>query len=319
MVLELIEPRISKGVVEGLRMKVPIPNAFTVNQLRSSKAFFPFCASLGIDENGIASFSLFPQDLQTIEHLIMKYFKDICIAFSLEGYGGENMPTRTVEFAQIQEIKYRKILDDLIMFKKDELKRFLYELSHFNFHLFDSNKEISEEQAKDIERLHTEYDKGNSKIVLLKSLEFSDHFIDSHDDCYLIAESRNIEFLKDIFAQALQIFCGSFIHKKIRKKYDIASVSEEIFNLVLPVGEDVTILEQNTELDGETVKIYYSKRFYDFHTPINQYRLAGRIDYNYKIREWNHVLCKSKPKQRKISGVEKLRNLIGRNIPGRKK
>jgi hypothetical protein len=269
-------------------MKIDYPNAFSMN--RHSGNFFPFCAAPKRWDN-IYTFNIYPININDLIDLIKVYAQPIAVIFDVDhsrlSDDGEAFLTLT-EVASHFSIEHDSFGSDIVSVAKEKLDSLIPELesyNHYNLHLLDLAQIPSEEEM--IEYYFAYYD-HKLETPLLKQLNCATLYLDSHDDCYLYIETRELDFLKAILARAIQIYIGTIICEEYQIDPDVEELPSELLEMLWPLDAAFTILREDTLIYHDRIQIAYSDQKYDFQQD-QEYQITGYIEYHLDKKKYSLI------------------------------
>lgn len=245
-------------------MKIPVDNAFKINQLSGS--FFPFSVKVTENEKGVR-ISICAQRVKDVCDLIEKYAKNNLVLFGVDQTSvideKTNTPVSLVELATRENIHFTIIDNETILFPKDQLLPLLSTFDHYSLELFDLDKNWNETQLirQVLEFKSHDWENNNP---LLPKLTGSTLFIDSHDDCYLTLEANSHQIAKELFIRTLLFFSGTFFEKKCGSLITFPDFPKELLNFFWKEHFGLTILEPAAEVTNGCINIGVSQKPYNF-------------------------------------------------------
>lgn len=267
----------------------PLPNGFTINRLglNGGSVPFPFTLSCSQAAPGIYTLSLTPLRVIDMCDLLGRY--QAVVVYGVDGSfpfdHATSVPLTLDKVASDRAaIDHRTVDAHTLIVTADALYDLLDWVPHYNLHAFDWQAD------------QTEYD------LITNVLETSDHdlhragpvlprlikarlFLDSHDDCYLSLESRDLPLLKAVFGRALRIYAGTVLAQDIQFEGEIAEVPETVVDRAWPEDSALTMLRRETIVAGSKVRIPASTREFDFRHD-QPYPPAFLIEYDFVSGNW---------------------------------
>jgi hypothetical protein len=268
-------------------MKIPYPNAFTINGLGMGGRFFPFSVSAQQHESGVATMDICALRIEDIGEVVGKYADNICIVYDVDTQTFTNSEGHWLDFRETIEklgINCRFYGGKVISVMRPRFDELVHNIGHFNFHMFDLPSEPDDETMT---RLHAFATYCDFEEPILNKLEDSRLFLDSHDNCYLYIEARDLSFLKNVFARTLAIYCGTAAKKFLRAPIEnVPDLLDPFINSIFPLNFAITILRRNTRVRRGRVKIGFSPEKWKLGSE-GEYEPTGQIECDFGRLEWS--------------------------------
>jgi hypothetical protein len=259
-------------------MTLPYPNAFSMHRLANLE-FFPFGASLQQPAAEIYSLSIFPQDLYTISDVIAEYAQALGVLFDVN----HDPPSYLHEIADEQGVPVYSCDAESLTLEMPYLHKFLSDFCHYNFRLFDLPRQIDNTTPiEEVRKVHAH----NTPQAQLSELAFSSLFVESHDDCYVFIEARQLSLLKAIFRRTLHLYVYTILYEEIDKFIAIQPIPEGLADTLLPLDSAFTTLRDMVSLTKTTITMLYSEKEFDFKKP-QECHITGYLAYDFVEKFWN--------------------------------
>jgi hypothetical protein len=246
-------------------MKIPTDNAFKINRLVGS--FFPFSVKVAQKEE-VTCFFICAQRVIDLCDLIQKYAKSHLVLFGIgqtsvfDKKTGQLIPLE--ELAEAAHIQFSAVDSETIVLPKEKLLPLLMTFDHYEFTLFDIDRDWEESQVIKQVLDYREYD-WQSQNAFLNRIPASTLFLTSHDDCYLNVESYNPMIAQDIFIRTLQTYAGTIFERNQCGDFlEISDFPKDMLDLFWKDDFGLTILKQNTEMIDTLLKIGLSLKPFSF-------------------------------------------------------
>jgi hypothetical protein len=261
-------------------MRVPFPNAFTYNKLGFFRAF-PFGVAVREVRPGIAAMDLFPQRLRDIGDLITDHVQQWVLVFDVDLYDDQRLGLHFRE----RGLTYVEHERTAVAIQREGVQTLLETLEHFNFHCVDLPEPGNDEVVRGVLRNYE--DSRRAKVARNSFLELSPSskvYVDSHDDCYLLVETKDIRLQQKLFARALQI-CFGVLLKKNKLDPVVSDVPQSLAGSLCTVNSALTLLWSKARYDGIQIQVDFSREEYSFRTK-KKYPVHGSVCYMPSSGTW---------------------------------
>jgi hypothetical protein len=269
-----------------MELKTPIPNAFTINRLAGlgGSIPFPFGAKAYREREGVCALSLHTQAVVDLSDLFQD-FETIAV-FDVSHYTYDQETNREIPLAnmvEIEKVECRNVDQDTVLIKGSALGELLMDFGHYDLHILDMPKDPPDDLVVVSVLKYHEYQRGET--YLLQELPDSRVFLDSHDDCYLYLESRDLRFLKKAFSRMLQIYVGTVLFEEVGFEGEITEVPKNVLEFLWPEGSGMTILRDRANIKGTQLRIGVSQQGFSFGEK-REYPISLFIEYDASVGEW---------------------------------
>ncbi len=158
--------------------------------------------------SGVHQLDLIPQRVGGISDLLVQYAQPVLVIFGVSytpWERPERAPAGLAALAHVAGVPcHAHPQADIIAIAKEDLQRFLDGFFHWNFHCWDAPRHPPlPVLAKQAEVMGNIMRRGKS-FIGLHLLERAHLFVDSHDDCDLTLEARDLALVQAVFAGALE-------------------------------------------------------------------------------------------------------------------
>jgi hypothetical protein len=192
----------------------PRPNAFTINRIGSDtgSVAFPLAPTCRQPTPGVYTFSLCPLRVVVMCDLLGRYQEVVVYGVDTVDYDRETGRLLTLDRAAAQRgIGHRTVDAETLILTTGALSDLAGWLQHCNPHAFDWRADQTEHDliANVLETREPDLYRAGPVLPRITKASF---FLDSHDDCFLLLESRDLALLQAVFGRALRIYVGSVRH-----------------------------------------------------------------------------------------------------------
>ncbi len=271
--------------VEDRGLRTPYPNSLTINQLGLRGSPFPLSATFRQDVDGVFHISLFPLSVQEIADLLLNRVQDTCAVFDvdLHSYCGSHQHSLE-EVLEELEVSHDRLRPNCVTLSKSGLEKLIGEVGHYNFHMIDLPTGLGADDIAEMRPILKDHDQ---REAMLPKVHGSRVFLDTHDDCYLYVESRDVDLLYGVFARLMQIYFGTLILRDRGSRPVISNVPLDEVSDILPAGSSFTALRENFRFYANRLMIAYSDVELEF-TKKKEYPPVGVVEYDVYEGVWSH-------------------------------
>jgi hypothetical protein len=271
-----------------MTLKTRVPNAFTINRLvgPGGPMPFPFGARAYGKTRGVYALYLHAQAVIDLSDLLQDF--EMIAVFDVSHHTYDEETNREIPLAKTavaEEVESRVVDLDTILIPGSALTELLLEFAHYNLHILDMPKDPSDDSVVVSVLKYHEY-KWSETDRLLHRLPDSRVFLDSHDDCYLYLESRDLRFLKKAFSRMLQIYVGTVLFEESEFKGEITEVPTNVLEALWPENTGLTTFRDRASIEGPKLRIGFSQREFSFREN-REYPISLFIEYDVSVGEWH--------------------------------
>jgi hypothetical protein len=270
-----------------MELKTRIPNAFTINRLMGPDGSmpFPFSAKAYSEIEGVCALSLHAQAVVDLSDLFQDFETIAVFDVSHHTYDLEtNREMPLANTVNVEKVECRTVDVDTVLIQGSALSELLVDFSHYNLHILDMPKDPPDDLVIVSVLKCQEYQWGETDRLLYE-LPDSRVFLDSHDDCYLYLESRDLRLLKKAFSRMLQIYVGTVLFEESGFEGEITEVPKKVLELLWPEDSGLTIFRDRASIEGTKLRIGASQREFSFQEN-REYPIALFIEYDASLGEW---------------------------------
>ena len=196
---------------------------------------------------------------------------------------------RLREFVERMNIESNSLDVDLIVIPAYNLRQLLSGIHHYNLSMFDVPKDYSEKMIlSDAEKEKALESQGLWDDGMLAKLSGAKIYFQSLDDCYLHLQSYDLEFPKDVFKRALQIYVGTVLRNKTRG--EIEEIPKAIIDALWQENSGINIERGKTTLKKQILKIGVATMEYAFEYALKkgeQSPISMVVVYDYANGRWD--------------------------------
>jgi hypothetical protein len=266
-------------------MKVPFPNAFTINTMGFG-APFPVSVSCHQSSTGAYGMGVVAQRLKDLHDLLAwpHAVATFGVGHSLSDQATSRLPTLR-EAALDLEIDCHVIDDETVVFLGEDFVRLIDGLGHYSLCAFDVPEGHTDSDV--IINVLTCDDHNWAKNDLpLPHISGATFYLDSHDDCYLHLEAYDLDFLKSVFVRTLQIFVGTVLFASLDVDIEIADIPWEFLDHVWPMDSALTIMWNETYVAEQQLVMGISPEDFRLSRMYDEYPVNSWIGYDFSTGEW---------------------------------
>lgn len=184
---------------------------------------------------------------------------DTFLVFNVDANEYDSFKPVTLKTLAENYSNYLKIFDEeTLLINKENLIQLLSEISHYNFCLIDTEKEIDIDKVIQIIDLA---DKWN-ELNITKEVD-ANMFLSSHDDCYLYLETTDENLALKLIELQIKILVATTTDCSINElKFNPKElITKNEFSIIIPQNSTKTDEQTNWEiLEGTLKEFVYSKQ-----------------------------------------------------------
>ena len=271
-----------------MRFNTPFPNAFTINKFGFSGRCFPLGLSCCRMPLGVYSINYHTLRVMDICDLLRPYGTLAVLSVEGTSWSDSHHTLRLGEFVERTNIESNALDADLIVIPANNLRQLLSGIDHYNLSMFDVPKDHPEKMIlSNAEKEKAQESQGLWDDELLAELSGAKIYLQSHDDCYLHLQSYDLEFPKDVFKRALQIYVGTVLRQKTRG--EIEEIPKNVIDALWPENSGIKIERGNTTLEKQILKIGVATMEYAFQYALGeeeQHPTSIVVEYDYANGRW---------------------------------
>lgn len=171
-----------------------------------------------------------------------------------------------VELARAASITPHVFADDVMSIAKDDLLALLENIHHYEFRIIDLPRVPTSEESNAL-YCHYGQDGGTGSPLGTANFPLSSSFyLHSHDDCYMLLESRDVDLPIAIIEKTLRTYANTALAEIGLTVQRINSVPRDLLNNLL-AAPDISILRHHTNLINRVLNIGFSRASFNFREP----------------------------------------------------
>jgi hypothetical protein len=267
-------------------LRVPIPNAFTLNRLGPEGAPFPLSVELRAAPDGIQELSLVALRFVDLVDALVARAGPRFVVHGLEQTShvidGEPRSASLSEIAAENEVEASVLDPDSLVVASADLRALLGDVAHHQLFAFDWEGLA---EVEEIVACLTREEAPPEPWVRLTRLPRSTTWLQVHDDCYVELETRRPALARAVVARALQLWVGTALWSAGGGQPDVARPPGAILDALL-AGGAFTLPPEATVVEGERVAMGFLRRAWSPREERAEETPAEQLLYDAATRRW---------------------------------